>query len=206
MICFLHSQVILCFHCHEKNIFFSPEFIQQNETKSDENFKKYLSVYLIDSLGTKVDLQSRESDEMIQLLFTIAFLEMFVALSLLFETPIRSLLILGLGWMKLGHGQLVAGTVAATFSVVFTSSLLGLMSFLQSTSESGRMNPTDEVLMANSLLETSLMGNPPIFLFAVSVLQPTRTKLHALSNHAKLVISDEFDKFGFATCLVHDWH
>lgn len=76
-----------------------------------------------------------------------------------------------------GQGQLVARTVEATFTAVFASALLGIQNFRRRTSESGRRNPTDEVLlMANRLLVTSLVGNP-IVLLPFSILHPMRMKL-----------------------------
>lgn len=50
-------------------------------------------------------------------------------------------------------------TVAATLLVVFSSVLNNVMQIRQRSLDAGVVNPTDEVLMAERLLEASLMGN-----------------------------------------------
>lgn len=81
---------------------------------------------------------------MIHLLFGLVFLEMALVVVLLFKTPLRMLLMLGLDRMKRGRGRLVAGTLAMTMVVLFTSAVYNVLG--------------DQVLMANNLLEASLMG------------------------------------------------
>ncbi|KAK3199750.1 hypothetical protein Dsin_023165 [Dipteronia sinensis] len=95
----------------------------------------------------------------LNLLFTIVFTEMALIWSLMFRTPIRKLVIMGMDKLKQGKGPLIAKTVAVTVFVVFSSVLYGAMEIEKRSREGGgAVNPTDEVLMANLLLEASLMG------------------------------------------------
>ncbi|XP_015581296.1 uncharacterized protein LOC8266249 [Ricinus communis] len=95
---------------------------------------------------------------MISTLFSLVFAEMGVILTLLFRSPLRKLLIVGIDQLKRGRGPLVAKTVAATLLVVFSAVLYSVMEIRRRSMESGVMNSTDEVLMAQRLLEASLMG------------------------------------------------
>ncbi|EEF32476.1 bcr-associated protein, bap, putative [Ricinus communis] len=100
----------------------------------------------------------RKSVGMISTLFSLVFAEMGVILTLLFRSPLRKLLIVGIDQLKRGRGPLVAKTVAATLLVVFSAVLYSVMEIRRRSMESGVMNSTDEVLMAQRLLEASLMG------------------------------------------------
>ncbi|XP_030553380.1 uncharacterized protein LOC115757308 [Rhodamnia argentea] len=95
---------------------------------------------------------------MIHLLFGLAFLEMALVVVLLFKTPLRMLLMLGLDRLKRGRGRLVAGTVAMTMVVVFSSAVYNVLGIQRGLADATIINPTDQVLMANSLLEASLLG------------------------------------------------
>ncbi|KDP39157.1 hypothetical protein JCGZ_00914 [Jatropha curcas] len=70
----------------------------------------------------------------------------------------RKVLMVGIDYMKRGRGQLVAKTVAATLFGVFSAILYSVMQIQKRTLESGVVNPTDEVLLAERLLEATLMG------------------------------------------------
>lgn len=96
---------------------------------------------------------------MIHVLFSLVFVEMALILALLFRTPMRNLLIIGIDQLKRGRGPLVAKTVAATLLVVFSAILYSVMEIRKREMEAGVLNSTDEVLMAQRLLEASLMGN-----------------------------------------------
>ncbi|CAK7350130.1 unnamed protein product [Dovyalis caffra] len=95
---------------------------------------------------------------MINLLFTMVFTEMTLILILLFRTPLRKLVILGMDKLKQGKGPLVAKTVATTLLVVFTSVLNNVMQIRKRLLDAGVVNSTDEVLMAERILEASLLG------------------------------------------------
>ncbi|XP_058218453.1 uncharacterized protein LOC131329375 [Rhododendron vialii] len=95
---------------------------------------------------------------MIQILYPLVFLEMGLILALVFGTPVRRLLIMGLDRAKQGRSPLVAKTVAGTLFVVFISSLYSVMEIQKRSMETGSLNPTDQVLQAYNLLEASLMG------------------------------------------------
>ncbi|KAK2970930.1 hypothetical protein RJ640_004722 [Escallonia rubra] len=95
---------------------------------------------------------------MIQLLFTLTFVEIIVILILLFRTPLRKVEIMVLDRMKQGRGPVMAKTVAATLSAVLFSSLYSISKIQRRSVDAGAVNPTDQVLLANHLLEASLMG------------------------------------------------
>ncbi|KAK4758985.1 hypothetical protein SAY87_020286 [Trapa incisa] len=95
---------------------------------------------------------------MIELLYPLIFSEMVVILVLLFRTPLRNLLIVLLDKLKRGKGQIVASTVAVTVLVVFVSRVYTQVQIARSVSDPLAVNPTDQVMMAWGMLETSLMG------------------------------------------------
>ncbi|XP_009361097.1 uncharacterized protein LOC103951454 [Pyrus x bretschneideri] len=95
---------------------------------------------------------------MIQILFTLVLAEMALILSLLFRTPLRKLVIVGLDRSKQGRGPLVVKSVGGTILVFFSSTIYSVFSVQKRLSEAGFVNPTDEVLMAHRLLEASLIG------------------------------------------------
>lgn len=83
---------------------------------------------------------------------------------LLFKTPLRKLVIMGLDRVKRGRGPIMVKTVAATVLVVLISSVYSMMKIRKRGIDDDVVNPTDQVLMAKHLLETSLMGNSTFFL------------------------------------------
>ncbi|XP_021776486.1 B-cell receptor-associated protein 31-like [Chenopodium quinoa] len=95
---------------------------------------------------------------MLHLLFSIIFVEMAVILLLLFRTPLRKLVIMGLDRMKRGRGPVVITTVGGTILVLLVTSISSILTFQQREIEPGTINPTDQVLFTRSLLDTSLMG------------------------------------------------
>ncbi|KAK7303327.1 hypothetical protein RJT34_14230 [Clitoria ternatea] len=96
---------------------------------------------------------------MIQLLFTVIFSEAAMILLLLFKTPLRKLVIMGLDRLKRGRGPVMVKTVSGTLVVVLLSSLYSMIKIQNRGIEEGAVvNPTDQVLMAKHLLEATLMG------------------------------------------------
>ncbi|OVA03399.1 B-cell receptor-associated 31-like [Macleaya cordata] len=95
---------------------------------------------------------------MIQLLFTLIFVEMGLIMILLFKTPLRKLSIMGLDRVKRGRGPLMVKTVAGTVFLVLISSLYSMKKIQERSVDAGAVNPTDQVLMGKHLLEASLMG------------------------------------------------
>ncbi|GAB2274905.1 hypothetical protein Dimus_009675 [Dionaea muscipula] len=94
----------------------------------------------------------------LHLMFTVIFTQMAVILLLLFKTPLRKLLIVGLDHLKRGRGPVVVKTVAGTVFVVFTSTVYGIVDITSREVDPAAINPTDQVLMARNLLDASLMG------------------------------------------------
>ncbi|XWS09779.1 hypothetical protein CRYUN_Cryun39dG0018500 [Craigia yunnanensis] len=95
---------------------------------------------------------------MIHLLFMLVSAEMALVLVLLFKSPLRNLVIKVLDKMKEGRGPVISKTVAGTLFVVFISISYNVIEIQKRSLEGGVLNPTDEVLMANRILEASLMG------------------------------------------------
>ncbi|ESQ35646.1 hypothetical protein EUTSA_v10008726mg [Eutrema salsugineum] len=96
------------------------------------------------------------------LLFAVVLSEVAVIMALSFKTPIRKLLIMSLDRAKRGRGPVVIQTISATVCVVLVASVYSMMKIQKRGIEDGAMNPTDEVIMAKHLLESTLMGG---FLF-----------------------------------------
>lgn len=99
------------------------------------------------------------SGRMIELLYTLIFSEMALVLALLFRTPLRKLLIMVLDLTKRGRGPIMVKSVAATVLIVFLSSVYTMVEIQRSITDPAAINPTDQVIMAWKMLETSLMGN-----------------------------------------------
>ncbi|XP_030514791.2 B-cell receptor-associated protein 31 [Rhodamnia argentea] len=95
---------------------------------------------------------------MIQLLFAAISAEALLILLLLFKTPVRKLAVIGLDRVKRGHGPMVVKTVAGTVCVVLGSGVYSMVKIRRRGIEDGAANPTDQVLMAKHLLESTLMG------------------------------------------------
>ncbi|KAJ1428722.1 B-cell receptor-associated protein 29/31 [Sesbania bispinosa] len=96
---------------------------------------------------------------MIQLLFTVIFMEAAMIGLLLFKTPLRKLVIMALDRLKRGRGPIMVKTIAGTVLVLLFSSLYSLFKIQRHGIEDGGVvNPTDQVLMAKHLLEATLMG------------------------------------------------
>ena len=96
---------------------------------------------------------------MFQLLFGVVLAQMALILALMFKTPLRKLVILVLDKLKQGRGPLVVKSVGGTMVVVFVSTSYSLANIRKRSSDSGAsLNPTDEVLMTQRLLEASLIG------------------------------------------------
>uniref|UniRef100_A0A2N9I531 Endoplasmic reticulum transmembrane protein n=1 Tax=Fagus sylvatica TaxID=28930 RepID=A0A2N9I531_FAGSY len=103
---------------------------------------------------------------MIQVLYAVISAQMALILTLLFNTPLRKLVILTLDRLKRGQGPVMVKTVGATILVVLMSSVYSMLKIQSRTIEAGVANPTDQVLMSKLMLEASLMGeldgNAPI--------------------------------------------
>ncbi|KAL5199392.1 hypothetical protein ABZP36_020595 [Zizania latifolia] len=99
---------------------------------------------------------------MIQLLFTVLAAEAALVVALLFKTPLRRLAVLALDGLKRGRGPVMVRTVAATVLVVLASSVHSMTKIRGRAAgeldSAGVLTPTDQVLLARHLLETSLMG------------------------------------------------
>ncbi|KAL4580072.1 hypothetical protein LXL04_016249 [Taraxacum kok-saghyz] len=83
--------------------------------------------------------------------------EMGVIMVLLFGTPLRKLVMIVLDRLKEIRGP-VMSTVGGTLFLILMSCLYSIMRIQKRTIETGAVNPTDQVLLANHVLDTSLMG------------------------------------------------
>ncbi|KAJ9551355.1 hypothetical protein OSB04_015400 [Centaurea solstitialis] len=95
---------------------------------------------------------------MTPLLFMILAIETGMIMILLFHSPLRNLVMMGLDRLKQGRGLVTSRTVAATLFVLFVFNVYGILKTQKRMKEVGSTNPTDQVLMANQVLEASLMG------------------------------------------------
>ena len=101
---------------------------------------------------------------MLQLLYTAIFSQMALILSLLFKTPLRKLVILGLDKLKRGKGPIIVKTVGGTVTAVLSANIYSIIDLKNKTNDAGMLNPTDEVLMSTKLLEITLMGKTALSL------------------------------------------
>ncbi|CAM8893938.1 unnamed protein product [Rhodiola kirilowii] len=80
---------------------------------------------------------------MIQLLLAVVFLEMVLIIALLFKTPFRPLVIMGMDNVKRGRGPVVVKTVGGTVFVVLLSTLQGMAAIQDNVLDGALVNPTD---------------------------------------------------------------
>ncbi|KAG5581763.1 hypothetical protein H5410_052390 [Solanum commersonii] len=95
---------------------------------------------------------------MIQPLFALVFLEVVVILTLIFRTPLRKPVLMALDKSKQGRGPVIVKSAGGTLFVVLISILFNVTLMQNRATDSGTVNPTDQVLLANHLLEASLLG------------------------------------------------
>ncbi|KAI4298718.1 hypothetical protein L6164_032243 [Bauhinia variegata] len=95
---------------------------------------------------------------MIHLLFMVIFSEIATIMVLLFKTPLRKLVIMGLDRLKRGRGPVMVKTVSGAVLVLLLSSVYSMIKIKSRGIEEGAVNPTGQVLMARHLLEATLMG------------------------------------------------
>lgn len=94
---------------------------------------------------------------MTPLLCLLVFAEINVILVLLFRTLLRKLVMFGLDRLKNSRGPIMS-TVAMTLFAVLMSSLYSILRIQKHSMETGAVNPSDHVLLANHILDSSLMG------------------------------------------------
>ncbi|XP_057722790.1 uncharacterized protein LOC130936673 isoform X3 [Arachis stenosperma] len=97
---------------------------------------------------------------MIEVLFLLIFWEAVVIVILLFKTPFRKLLILTLDRLKRARGPLVLNTAAASLVALLLSGVYGIINIQKrQIHDDGHvhLNPTDQLLMANHLLQNTLI-------------------------------------------------
>ncbi|GJT33942.1 B-cell receptor-associated protein 31-like protein [Tanacetum coccineum] len=82
---------------------------------------------------------------------------MSTILLLLFKTPLRKLLIIGLDRAKRGRAPLVVKSVGATVFVIMMYNVYSVTE-IQSRPVEAVVNPTDQIILAYHMLEASLMG------------------------------------------------
>ncbi|CAL9761307.1 unnamed protein product [Musa acuminata subsp. burmannicoides] len=125
---------------------------------------------------------------MIQLLFTMLSAEVGVAVALLFKTPLRKLVILGLDRFKRGRGPIMVKTVAGTVVIVLASSLYSMAKIRSRSAEFGAFTPTDQVLMSRHLLEASLMGYSLFLVLIIDRLHHYVRELRGLRKSMEAVM------------------
>ncbi|XP_045806218.1 uncharacterized protein LOC123899189 [Trifolium pratense] len=96
---------------------------------------------------------------MLQLLYAVIFVEMLMIMSFLFKTPLRNLVIISLNKVKRGQGPVVVKTVAAALVVMLCSALYSMYKIRRLSLEGvAIVDPTDQVLLSNHVLQASLLG------------------------------------------------
>ncbi|KAH7859863.1 hypothetical protein Vadar_009726 [Vaccinium darrowii] len=93
---------------------------------------------------------------MIQLFYSAIFGEMVVILILLFNNPLRKLVVMALNRLKQGAGPLIAKTVAGVVFVMMSTTVYNIIEIHGRPVET--INPTDQILHGMYVLEASLMG------------------------------------------------
>lgn len=93
---------------------------------------------------------------MIQLFLAATLGAMLVILILLFRTPLRKLVIMGLDRLKRGRGPLVVKTVGGVLFAMMSITVYNIVDIQRRPIES--INPTDQILLARNMLEASFMG------------------------------------------------
>lgn len=94
---------------------------------------------------------------MIYLFYSVLLVEMSTILLLLFKTPLRKVLIIGLDRAKRGRAPLVVKSVGTTVFIIMMYNVYSVTEIQGRTVETVA-NPTDQILLAYHMLEASLMG------------------------------------------------
>ncbi|WJX73834.1 hypothetical protein P8452_57569 [Trifolium repens] len=96
---------------------------------------------------------------MLQLLYAVIFIEMLMIMSFLFKIPLRNLVIISLNTVKRGQGPVVVKTVAAALMVMLCSAVYSIYKIRRRSLEGvAIVDPTDQVLLSNHVLQASLLG------------------------------------------------
>ncbi|GAU17122.1 hypothetical protein TSUD_106210 [Trifolium subterraneum] len=84
---------------------------------------------------------------------------MLMIMSFLFKTPLRNLVIISLNAVKRGQGPVVVKTVATALVVMLCSALYNMYKIRRRSLESvAIVDPTEQVLLSNHVLQASLLG------------------------------------------------
>lgn len=138
------------------------------KVKFCQNGRKLLSPFvpfrsacsLISSFNISLQLQfflEVHAQKMTPLLCLLLIVEINVFMVLLFRTRLRRLVMFVLDRVKEGRGPIMS-TVAVTLFAVLMSSLYSIMRIQKRLMETGAVNPTDQILLSNHILDSSLMG------------------------------------------------
>ncbi|KAL6495102.1 hypothetical protein OROGR_030784 [Orobanche gracilis] len=128
---------------------------------------------------------------MIQPLYALVLGEVAVILILLFRTPLRKPLLILLDRLKQGRGPVVASTAGGTLFVIMVSLLYNITTIQNRSVESGGVNPTDQVLLANQLLEASLLGFALFMALIIDRIHYYIKEVRMLRNHLAAVKTSE---------------
>ncbi|CAH1451045.1 unnamed protein product [Lactuca virosa] len=117
---------------------------------------------------------------MISVLYTLLFVEMTTILLLLFKTPLRELLIVGLDQLKRGRAPLIVKSVGAT---VFTIMIYEIYNISDTRSRPmDTVGPTDQIILAYQMLEASLIGVSIFLLLIIDRIHYYIRELRTLRN------------------------
>lgn len=90
----------------------------------------------------------------------VIWVEMGLVLTLLYKNPVRNLVILGLDQLKQRSWALMVENIVggAKLFLIFICNLYVVMYIQKRSTDSGLVDPADELLMEICLLEASLIG------------------------------------------------
>ncbi|MED6218669.1 hypothetical protein PIB30_028631 [Stylosanthes scabra] len=120
---------------------------------------------------------------MIELLFLLIFWEALMIIILLFNTSFLELLILILDRLRRDRWPLILTTAAATLLALLLSGVYGIINIqkrhIHDADGHAHLNPTDQLLMANHLLQTTLIG---VVLFLALIIE----RLHYYTTELRI--------------------
>ncbi|WOL14183.1 B-cell receptor-associated protein 31-like [Canna indica] len=125
---------------------------------------------------------------MIRIVFLVLSAEVVVVVALLFKTPFRKLVILGLDRLKRGRGPNMVKVVVCIMVAFLSSSLYSMAQIRSRSEKAGALTPIDQVLMNDYLLGASLMGYSLLLALIIDRLHHYVRELRALRKNMEVVM------------------
>ncbi|KAA8524697.1 hypothetical protein F0562_011120 [Nyssa sinensis] len=125
---------------------------------------------------------------MIQLLFTVILVEFTMLLILFFETPVREFAMTALDGAKQSRGPVMVKTVEGAVLLWMISSFYRILKIRFRSVDVGSMNPMDQIITADRMLEASLAG---FLLFLSMVIGRLHQIIRECSLLMKIIMVEE---------------